>query len=158
MWFVFVNLKILFIILLCENGAKKYYISLCYDGEWQRKTEQVFSSTHHHFFLSILPKSVTILHILYKVWIIVTLQASMLTMCIKGKVMYFMQPREKGKKNTIFTPPISYSRANSLQNKSQCLSPNLVWQCVAAHAILGSLWCQSPISPMTFFSKKEWIS
>lgn len=56
---------------------------------------------------------------------------------------------------TIYTAPISLSGANTLQNKSQCLSPNLVWQRVAARAILGSLWCQSPISPMTFFQRKS---
>lgn len=55
----------------------------------------------------------------------------------------------------IFTPPISLSGANTLQNKSQCLSPNLVWQRVATRAILGSLWCQSPISPVTFFFKER---
>lgn len=56
---------------------------------------------------------------------------------------------------TIFTPPISLSGASTLQNKSQCLSPNLVWQRVAAYAIPGPLWCQSPISPMTFFFKER---
>lgn len=53
---------------------------------------------------------------------------------------------------TIFTPPVSLSDASTLQNKSQCLGPNFVWQRVAAGAILASLWCQSPISAVTFFT------
>lgn len=55
MWLVFVKFQILFIILLCEKGAKIYYVSLCYDGKRQRKTlivveftgEEVFRSTHN---------------------------------------------------------------------------------------------------------------
>lgn len=70
----------------------------------------------------------------------------------QGNVLHITRGREE---ITIFTPPISLSGANTLQNKSQCLSPNLVWQRVAACAILGSLWCQSPISPVTFFQRKS---
>ena len=70
----------------------------------------------------------------------------------KGNALHITRGRRE---ITIFTPPISLSGANTLQNKSQCLSPNLVWQRVAARAILGSLWCQSPISPVTFFQRKS---
>lgn len=70
----------------------------------------------------------------------------------EGNVLHITRGRGE---ITIFTPPISLSEASTLQNKSQCLSPNLVWQRVAARAILGSLWCQSPISPVTFFQRKS---
>lgn len=70
----------------------------------------------------------------------------------EGNVLHITRGRGE---ITIFTPPISLSGANTSQNKSQCLSPNLVWQRVAARAILGSLWCQSPISPVTFFQRKS---
>lgn len=69
-----------------------------------------------------------------------------------GNALHITRGREE---ITIFTPPISLSGADTLQNKSQCLSLNLVWQRVAASAILGSLWCQSPISPVTFFQRKS---
>lgn len=40
-------------------------------------------------------------------------------------------------------------------DKSQCLNPNASWQCVSALTIFCSLWCQSSISPMTFFQRKS---
>ena len=85
--------------------------------------------------------------------IIVTLQTSVpAALHYQGNVSHITRGRGE---ITIFTPPISLSGADTLQNKSQCLSPNLVWQRVATRAILGSLWCQSPISPVTFFQRKS---
>lgn len=88
--------------------------------------------------------------------IIVTLQtwvpAAGIEVYQRGNVLHITRGRRE---ITIYTPPISLSGANTLQNKSQRLTPNLVWQRVAACAILGPLWCQSPISPVTFFQRKS---
>lgn len=70
-----------------------------------------------------------------------------------GLFAFWREPEEE-KSFAIFTPPISFSGPRTSQNKSQPLSLNPVWQCVAA-ALFWALCGANLASLLWHFSKER---